>query len=78
LPDPGEEHFYWADLVGLEVVLEDGERLGTIAELMATGAHDVMVVAGDRQRLIPFVRGETVLEVDLESAVVTVRWDRDF
>ncbi len=78
LPDPGEHRYYWADLIGLKVVSEDGEVLGTIEEMMATGANDVMVVEGSRQRLIPFVRGQTVLKVDLDSAEVKVRWDSDF
>lgn len=78
LPDPGEARYYWADLIGMHVVLEDGETLGTIEEMMATGANDVMVVDGARQRLIPFVRGQTVMRVDIENNEVTVRWDRDF
>lgn len=78
LPDPGEQQYYWADLIGLEVVLEDGESLGTIDAMMATGANDVMVVEGTRQRLIPFIKDHTVLDVDLGSRKVTVRWDRDF
>jgi 16S rRNA processing protein RimM len=78
LPDPGERQFYWADLIGLEVLLEDGESLGTIDAMMATGANDVMVVAGLRQRLIPFIQDQTVLEIDLDSRKITVRWDRDF
>lgn len=78
LPDPGEQQYYWADLIGLEVVLEDGESLGTIDAMMATGANDVMVVEGTRQRLIPFIKDHTVLDVDLGSRKVTVSWDRDF
>lgn len=78
LPEPREGEFYWADLIGLEVVLKDGEPLGTIEELMATGAHDVMVVRGDRERLIPFVPDRTVLAVDLESRRITVDWDADY
>lgn len=78
LPDPGSQQYYWADLIGLDVVLEDGESLGTIGGMMATGANDVMVVEGDRQRLIPFVEGQTVLGVDLVSGTVRVRWDKEF
>lgn len=78
LPEPGADRYYWADLVGLDVVLEDGDSLGTIAEMMATGANDVMVVEGDRQRLIPFVEGQTVLAVNLDQGTVRVNWDKDF
>lgn len=78
LPEPGENEYYWADLVGLEVVLQQGESLGKITQMMATGANDVMVVEGDRQRLIPFIIDHTVINVDLESGRVTVDWDADF
>lgn len=78
LAEPGEKSFYWADLIGLEVVLEQGESLGKVSEMMATGANDVMVVEGDRQRLIPFVIDHTVIKVDLESGRITVDWDADF
>jgi 16S rRNA processing protein RimM len=75
LPDT---EFYWTDLVGMTVRLEDGTPLGTIERLLATGANDVMVVQGERERLIPFVRGPYVKDVDLEDGVVVVDWDPDF
>ena len=70
--------FYWTDLVGLTVRLEDGRELGTIASMLATGANDVMVVRGERERLIPFIRGQYVKQVDLDAGLVTVDWDPDF
>jgi 16S rRNA processing protein RimM len=77
-PDlPGDE-YYWSDLEGSTVMLEDGRELGTIEHMLATGANDVMVVRGERERLIPFVIGRYVKEVDLERAVVVVDWDPDF
>ena len=78
LPEAEEGHYYWTDLIGLRVELEDGTALGTIEKLMATGANDVMVVQGDRQRLVPFVREQYVKRVDLEHGVVVVDWDPDF
>jgi len=73
---PGQ--FYWEDLVGLVVMLEDGRELGRVDRLLATGANDVLVVKGDRERLIPFVVGPYVKEVDLEAGRITVDWDPDF
>jgi 16S rRNA processing protein RimM len=46
--------------------------------MLATGANDVMVVRGDRERLIPFIPGRYVKNVDLEGGVVIVDWDPDF
>lgn len=82
LPQLTEKEFYWTDLVGLAVQLEDGTNLGTIRYMLATGAHDVMVVQGalrsERERLIPFVPGPYVKSVDLDKGMVVVDWDPDF
>ena len=77
LPAPPSGQYYWSDLIGLSVVNQQGESLGQVAEIFSTGAHDVVVVRGDRERLIPFV--EPVLrEVDLQSARLVVDWGLDF
>jgi 16S rRNA processing protein RimM len=73
---PGE--YYWADLLGLEVQLADGRRLGKVDGMMATGANDVMVVKGERERLIPFIHGQVVKNVDLDKRLIQVDWDPDF
>lgn len=70
--------YYWADLLGLTVRLEDGRELGRIEHMLATGANDVMVVRGDRERLVPFVPGQYVKQVDLATGTVVVDWDPDF
>lgn len=77
LPDAGEGHYYWADLEGLVVVHRDGSELGRVACLMATGANDVLVVDGPAERLIPFVPGEVILDVDLAAGVIRVDWEWD-
>jgi len=74
--DPGE--FYWMDLEGLAVRTLQGDPLGQVDYLFGTGDHDVMVVAGDRERLIPFVRERVVREVDLQSGIIVVDWDPNF
>lgn len=73
---PGE--YYWVDLEGLDVETVDGRALGKISHMIATGANDVMVVVGDRERLIPFTQGHTVHSVDIEQGRVIVDWDPDF
>src|SRR3979409_1177920 len=54
LPEAGEGHYYLADLVGLEVVNERGEALGVVKRLFTNGAQDVMELAGERTRLLPW------------------------
>lgn len=73
-----DDAFYWMDLIGLDVQLENGCELGVIDRMLATGANDVMVLRGDKERLIPFVTGQYVKKVDLEAGVVVVDWDPEF
>ncbi len=78
LPALAKDEYYWADLVGLKVVTEAGVDLGSVDHLFETGANDILVVVGDRERLIPFLMGQTVLKVDLDGKRLTVDWDPDF
>jgi 16S rRNA processing protein RimM len=78
LPEAGEGEYYWTDLIGLAVVTTEGVDLGRVAELFETGANDVIVVAGERERLIPFLQGSVVTDIDLEAGRLTVDWDPDF
>jgi 16S rRNA processing protein RimM len=78
LPPPAPGEYYWVDLEGLSVRTVDGIELGTVSHLFDTGANPVMVVAGERERLIPFVTGQYVTDVDLPAGRVTVDWDPDF
>jgi len=75
---PEGDGFYWSDLVGLRVETINGELLGTVDHLFETGANDVMVVSGDRERLIPWVREDFIKDVDLEQKVIQVDWDPEF
>ena len=77
LPEPENDQYYWSDLEGLQVVHHDGTELGKIDHLLETGAHDVMVVKGETEILIPFAMHDVVLDVDLEAQKVTVDWEWD-
>lgn len=71
---PGE--YYWAELEGLRVINLEHQELGRVSHLFETGANDVLVVRGERERLIPFGR-EVVRQVDLEAGVIRVDWDAE-
>jgi len=77
LPEPEEGRYYLADLIGLEVVNEQGAALGVVTRTYSNGAHDVIEVAGDRTRLIPWVSA-VVKEVDLLKKRVQVEWGADW
>ena len=69
--EEGEYYFY--QLRGLAVISEEGESLGTLVEILPTGANDVYVVKGNRgELLLPAIK-DTILDVDLENRTMTVR-----
>jgi 16S rRNA processing protein RimM len=72
LPDPGPGVTYQHQLIGLEVVTEDGRPLGTVAEIWPSPAHAVLVVRGAAEVLIPSIP-EFVREVNLADRRMTVR-----
>ncbi|MFT5549497.1 MAG: 16S rRNA processing protein RimM [Gammaproteobacteria bacterium] len=78
LPPLENDEYYWSDLIGLEVKSMQAEALGTIDSMMETGASDVMIVKGDRERLIPFVMKDIVQEIDLEKKLMIVDWQADY
>ncbi|EKE01078.1 MAG: 16S rRNA-processing protein RimM [uncultured bacterium] len=77
LPKLQIDEYYWTDLVGLKVINSDGVDLGVVQALMATGANDVLVVMGDRKRLIPYI-SDVILKVDLAKKIIRVDWEQDF
>ena len=78
LPPPAPGEYYWVDLEGLRVVNLEGVSFGTVSHLFSTGANDVLVAHGDRERMIPFVEPDYIKSVDFDAGVVTVDWDADF
>ena len=78
LPPPAPGEYYWVDLEGLRVVNLEGVSFGTVSHLFSTGANDVLVAQGDRERMIPFVEPDYIKAVDFDAGVVTVDWDADF
>jgi 16S rRNA processing protein RimM len=78
LPATATDEFYWHDLIGLTVINHEDITFGKVESLIATGANDVLVVSGERERLIPFVMNDVILEVNLVEATLRVNWDVDF
>jgi len=78
LPKAAKDEYYWSDLIGLNVETDLGVQLGTVDSLLETGANDVVIVKGDRERVIPFLQGQTIINVDLDAGKMVVDWDPDF
>ena len=86
LPGLNDGEFYWRDLTGCRVELSGDEEnlsLGCVDHLIETGANDVLVVKptedsiDDRERLIPWLEGDVIVAVDIESQRIYVRWHPD-
>lgn len=69
-----ENEYFICDIIGSRVVTEDKEEIGTLKEVLQTGANDVYVVKTNEGKEVLFpVIDECVLDVDTEEKVVTVR-----
>lgn len=77
-PPPSPDELYWADLEGMRVITAQGVDLGVVERLFETGANDVLVVRGERERLIPFLWERVVQDVDLDRREMRVDWDPEF
>ena len=78
LPAASAGEYYWSDLIGLAVVTTEGVELGVVDNLLETGANDVLIVKGERERAVPFIQGQVIVEIDREAGRIVVDWDPDF
>ena len=81
-PSTEDDEYYWVDLLGLDVVNREGLAMGTVKDLLSTGAQTVLVIAYDEdgkpaERMIPFVSAH-VDSVDLPGRRITVDWQPDY
>jgi 16S rRNA processing protein RimM len=83
--DVGE--YYWSQLIGLRVISQfagEDKDLGVVQSLLETGSNDVLVVRGDEssidqaERLIPYLPGQFVIDVNPQLGCIRVDWDPDF
>lgn len=68
-----KNEYFIADLIGMEVMTDEGRRLGTLKDVLLTGANDVYVVERENgvEVLLPAIK-ECILEVDMEKGCMTV------
>ncbi|MBX6741592.1 MAG: 16S rRNA processing protein RimM, partial [Acetobacteraceae bacterium] len=71
LPEPEEDEFYFADLIGLRAETAAGQALGTVRAVEEHGAGTFLVLDGPPERLIPFTRA-CVPVVDLDGGRLVV------
>lgn len=87
LPELDAGEYYWYELETCRVVTvheQNRKDLGIVKRLIPTGSNDVLQVSGDeksidtKERLIPYVPEQFILDIDLEQKLITVDWDPDF
>ncbi len=74
LQPPGEDEYYWTDLIGLRVCTSHGDNIGEVKDLINSGGHDILVIKSPergREFLVPFVE-RFVTTVDLDGSMITV------
>lgn len=71
-PEKAENEYYWFELKGLKVVTIAGRDLGTVRNIIPTGAHDVLEIEGPAgEVLLPWI-DQVVAQVDMNSGVIIV------
>lgn len=73
LTDLEEGEFYYHEIIGCRVVTDQGEDIGTVTEIIETGANDVWAVTPKegKPHYIPYIE-DIVKEVDLDNKVITI------
>jgi len=68
-----EDEYFIADLIGLKAISDEGEDLGTLTDVLQTGANDVYVIQSleGKELLVPAI-GQCVLKIDLEEKMMTL------
>lgn len=77
MPEPAPGEYYWSDLEGLEAESVGGERLGKVDHFRSTPAGTMIVVRGERELWIPFVK-DRIAKVDLANGRIVLDWSADW
>tara|TARA_B100000767_G_scaffold3944_1_gene3732 strand:- start:736 stop:1239 length:504 start_codon:yes stop_codon:yes gene_type:complete len=77
LPELNDNKFYWKDLIGCAVHNTDGCFFGELTGFIETGANDVLIVEGEKKRLIPYTN-MTIKKIELKQQQIIVDWDESF
>jgi 16S rRNA processing protein RimM len=69
-----EDEYYYHEIVGCRVVSEEGQEIGTVTEILTTGANDVWVAERPKGKpvLVPVI-DDVLLKVDVEQKLITIR-----
>jgi 16S rRNA processing protein RimM len=77
MPPPAPGEYYWSDLEGLDAESTNGERLGRVDHFRSTPAGTMIVIRGERELWVPFVK-DRVAKVDLAGGRIVLDWSADW
>jgi 16S rRNA processing protein RimM len=77
LPPPAPGEYYWSDLEGLDAESGTGERLGKVDHFRSTPAGTLIVLRGERELWVPFVK-ERIIKIDLEHKRIVLDWSAEW
>ncbi len=78
LPETADGEYYWSDLIGMQVLNLQNEKLGIVDHLLDMGANDILVVLQDGQQvMIPFLK-HVIHQVSLKEKLIRVDWQADY
>jgi 16S rRNA processing protein RimM len=77
-PPLAEDEFYISDIVGFSAINVEGVTLGEVMGFIDSGAHELLVIRGEKEYLIPLIKGRFLKAVDKTKEQITVDWDADF
>jgi 16S rRNA processing protein RimM len=78
LGQTADGEFYWHQLIGCDVLNEQGEALGQVIGLLETGAHDVLQIARQGQPLLVPFADPYIIDVNLAERRIMVMWPSEW
>lgn len=72
LPPLPEGRYYIADILGMNVITDEGRELGKVVDVFKTGSNDVYTVRGDKEYLIPVI-DEVILSTNVAGRLLTIK-----
>jgi len=67
-----ENEFFFHEIIGCEIVSEEGEKIGVVSDILQTGANDVWVVKGaKKEHYIPYIE-DIVKEINVDDKRIVI------
>lgn len=73
-----EDEFYISDIVGFTAMNLEGATLGLVTGFVDSGAHELLVIQGEKEHLVPLVKDRFLKTIDKSKRCILVDWDADF